>query len=90
MRSCRFLIFPLALRKTTFDCVCTLPVELAGIGPRVDNPPVDFKKVAEGFGLYGDGPIRRPEDLRPALQKALAVVKEKRLPALVDVVSAPR
>lgn len=66
------------------------PVELAGIGTRVDNPPVDFKKVAEGFGLYGDGPIRRPEDLRPALQKAFAVVKEKKLPALVDVISASR
>jgi thiamine pyrophosphate-dependent acetolactate synthase large subunit-like protein len=66
------------------------PVKLAGIGTHVDNPPVNFKMVAEGFGLYGDGPIVRPEDLRPALQKALAVVKEKKQPALVDVVSAPR
>ena len=66
------------------------PVKLAGIGTRVDNPPVNFRKVAEGFGLYGDGTIVRPEDLRPALQKALAVVKEKKRPALVDVVSAPR
>jgi len=66
------------------------PVALAGVGTRVDNPPVNFKMVAEGFGLYGDGPIVRPEDLRPALQKALSVVKEKKRPALVDVVSAPR
>jgi thiamine pyrophosphate-dependent acetolactate synthase large subunit-like protein len=66
------------------------PVEPAGIGTRVDNPPVNFKMVAEGFGVYGDGPITRSEDLRPALQKALKIVKEKKMPALVDVVSAPR
>jgi len=66
------------------------PVENAGIGTHVDNPAVDFKKVAEGFGLYAAGPIRRAEDLRPALEKALAVVKKQKLPALVDVVSAPR
>jgi len=66
------------------------PVGLAGIGTRVDTPPVNFKQVAEGFGLYGDGPITRAEDLRPALQKALNVVKNQKVPALVDVVSAPR
>ena len=66
------------------------PIDLAGIGSHVDNPPVNFKMVAKGFGLYGDGPISRPEEVRPALQKALAVVKEKKLPALVDVISAPR
>jgi len=66
------------------------PVENAGIGTHVDNPAVDFKKVAEGFGLYAAGPIRRAEELRPALEKALAVVKKQKLPALVDVVSAPR
>jgi len=66
------------------------PVENAGIGTHVDNPAVDFKKVAEGFGLYAAGPIRRAEDLRPALEKALAVVKQQKMPALVDVIAAPR
>jgi len=66
------------------------PVENAGIGTHVDNPAVDFKTVAEGFGLYAAGPIRRTEELRPALEKALAVVKKQKLPALVDVISAPR
>jgi len=65
-------------------------VKGAGIGTHVDNPAVDFSRVAEGFGLYGEGPIRRPDDLHPALLKALYYVKEKRLPALVDVISAPR
>ncbi|MFB3887297.1 MAG: thiamine pyrophosphate-binding protein [Thermodesulfobacteriota bacterium] len=62
------------------------PVENAGIGTHVDNPPVDFAKMADSYGIYGEGPVRRPEDLRPALQRALKVVKEKRLPALVDVI----
>jgi thiamine pyrophosphate-dependent acetolactate synthase large subunit-like protein len=66
------------------------PVTLAGIGTRVDTPPVNFKMVAEGFGIYADGPIMRSDDLRPALQRALAVVKKKKIPALVDVISAPR
>jgi len=66
------------------------PVENAGIGTHVDNPAVDFRKVAEGFGVFAVGPVRRAEDLRPALENALAVVKNKKLPALVDVVSAPR
>jgi len=66
------------------------PVENAGIGTHVDNPAVDFKKVAQGFGLYADGPIRRAEELRPALEKALSIVKRDQRPALVDVISAPR
>jgi acetolactate synthase I/II/III large subunit len=65
-------------------------VENAGIGTHVDNPAVDFRRVAEGFGLHGEGPITRAEDLRPTLLKALKFVKEKRLPALVDVISSPR
>jgi len=40
------------------------PVEPAGIGTRVDNPPVDFKKVAEGFGLVWRRPD--PQARRPA------------------------
>lgn len=63
------------------------PVENAGIGTHVDQPPVNFAKMAECYGVYGGGPVRRPEDLRPAIQKALKVVKEKKLPALVDVIS---
>jgi acetolactate synthase I/II/III large subunit len=66
------------------------PVEMSGIGSQVDNPPVDFKKVAEGFGVYGDGPITSAEALQPALQNALSFMKKKKLPALVDVVSASR
>jgi thiamine pyrophosphate-dependent acetolactate synthase large subunit-like protein len=66
------------------------PVENAKIGTHVDDPPVNFAKMAETFGIYGEGPVQRPADLRPALQRALTVVKEKRLPALVDVITEAR
>ncbi|MBI3061972.1 MAG: hypothetical protein HYY83_08370 [Deltaproteobacteria bacterium] len=65
-------------------------VENAGIGTHVDDPAVSFAKVAEGFGVRGEGPIQRTADLRPALERALKFVKEKRLPALVDVIAEPR
>jgi len=65
-------------------------VENAGIGTHVDNPPVGFAKMAESFGVYGEGPIQRPEDLRSALERVLKVVKEKKLPALLDVISEAR
>ena len=48
--------------------------------------PDDFAKMAQSFGVYGIGPVQRPQELRPALRKALKVVKQKRLPALVDVI----
>lgn len=66
------------------------PVENAGIGTHVDDPEVDFAKLAEAYGVFGIGPVRRPDDLGPAVERALRYVKEKRLPALVDVVAEPR
>lgn len=66
------------------------PTHLAGIGTQMDSPPVDFSGMARSFGVYGEGPVHRTGDLRPALQRALKVVIEKKLPALVDVICEPR
>ncbi len=59
------------------------------IGTMIDNPNVDFAKIAQGMGVYAEGPITNPNDLGPAIQRALAIVK-KGEPALVDVVTQPR
>jgi thiamine pyrophosphate-dependent acetolactate synthase large subunit-like protein len=59
------------------------------IGTTIENPNVDFAKIAQGMGVYAEGPIANARDLGPALQRALAVVK-KGQPALVDVVTQPR
>ena len=61
----------------------------ANIGTTIENPNVDFAKIAQGMGVYAEGPIANARDLGPALQRALAVVK-KGEPALVDVVTQPR
>ena len=66
------------------------PVENAGIGTHVSDPLVDYAKMAECFGVWGEGPIRTPAELGPALERAYKVVKEQRLPAVLDVVSDPR
>jgi thiamine pyrophosphate-dependent acetolactate synthase large subunit-like protein len=61
----------------------------AGIGTRIDDPPVNYAMVAKGMGLYGEGPITDPNDLGPALRRAAEAVM-KGEPALVDVVTQPR
>jgi acetolactate synthase-1/2/3 large subunit len=66
------------------------PVENAGIGTHVSDPVVDFTKVAQGFGVHAEGPIARPAEVRPAIERALRFVQEKKLPALVDVIAEPR
>ena len=66
------------------------PVENAGIGTHVDDPAVDFAKMAQSFGVQGEGAVRSPADLRPALERGLKFVKEKQLPYLVDVIAEPR
>lgn len=66
------------------------PVENAGIGTRLDDPPVNFAQLAQSFGLYGDGPIETVEAIRPAITRALRVVKEEGRLALVDIVMQPR
>ena len=64
-------------------------IDRTGIGCEITRPNIDYAKVAQGMGVYGDGPITDPKDLGPAIKRALAVVK-KGEPALVDVVTQPR
>ena len=45
--------------------------------------------MAKAYGMYGIGPIENPNDLGPALKRAIEVVKRGE-PALVDVVTQPR
>ncbi|NOT25086.1 MAG: twin-arginine translocation signal domain-containing protein [Acidobacteria bacterium] len=61
----------------------------AGIGNRLDDPNIDFAAMARAMGVHGEGPITNPNDLGPAIRRAVDVVL-KGEPALVDVVSQPR
>jgi len=64
-------------------------VTKAHIGTTIDNPNVDFAKIAQGMGVHAQGPITNPADLGPAIKRALDVVKRGE-PSLVDVVTQPR
>jgi acetolactate synthase-1/2/3 large subunit len=64
-------------------------IENVQIGTTITDPNIDYATVAKGFGVYGEGPISDPNDLGPALRRAIAVVKSGQ-PALVDVITEPR
>jgi thiamine pyrophosphate-dependent acetolactate synthase large subunit-like protein len=64
-------------------------VDRAHIGTSLDEPAIDFAKLAQSMGWYAEGPITQPNDLAPAIKRALAVVKRGE-PALLDVVTQPR
>lgn len=59
------------------------------IGTTIDNPNIDYAKVAQGYGAVGIGPISDPNDLSEAIRKGIAAVKAGH-PALIDVVTQPR
>ena len=59
------------------------------IGNVIRDPAPDYAKIAQGFGVYAEGPIADPAALAPAFERALARVRAGE-PALVDVISQPR
>jgi acetolactate synthase I/II/III large subunit len=61
----------------------------ADIGTTLKDPFVDYATVAKGFGVYAEGPISDPNQLGPALKRAVAMVKSGQ-PALLDVVMDQR
>jgi len=61
----------------------------AHIGMDLFGPEPDFAGLARAMGCYGEGPIDKPGDIRPALDRALAEVKKGRL-ALIDTVTQHR
>ncbi|HWP58295.1 MAG TPA: thiamine pyrophosphate-binding protein [Candidatus Acidoferrales bacterium] len=63
------------------------PVERAAIGMEIDRPPPDFAKLAQAFGWYAEGPIENPDEVGPALTRAIRALREEGKPALVDTVT---
>jgi acetolactate synthase-1/2/3 large subunit len=61
----------------------------ARIGTTLADPVIDYAKMAESFGVYGEGPIDDPRDLRAALARGIERVKRGE-PALIDVLTQPR
>ena len=64
-------------------------IDRASIGCELGNPNIDYAKIAQGMGVYAEGPIDNPKDLAPAIKRAIAVIKRGE-PALLDVLTQPR
>jgi thiamine pyrophosphate-dependent acetolactate synthase large subunit-like protein len=64
-------------------------VDTAKVGTGLFDPNIDYAMLAKAYGVYSAGPIENPNDLGPAIGKAIEVVK-KGEPALIDVVTQPR
>ena len=65
------------------------PIEQKVVGIRIDDPAPDFAQIAQGFGVWAEGPIDSADAVGPALRRALRVVKDEGRPALVDVITRP-
>jgi acetolactate synthase-1/2/3 large subunit len=64
-------------------------IDRAVIGTTLEDPAIDYSKIAQGLGVHAEGPITDPKDLAAALRRAVDVVRRGE-PALVDVVTQPR
>jgi thiamine pyrophosphate-dependent acetolactate synthase large subunit-like protein len=69
--------------------VAYLGNDLGPLGTRIENPDIDYAKLASSFGWWSAGPITDPKDIGPTIKKAVEVVKSGQ-PALVDMVTQPR
>jgi len=64
-------------------------IDRATIGTTISDPPIDYAKLAQSMGVYAEGPISDPNELGPAITRAIQVVKRGE-PALLDVLTQPR
>ncbi|MGH9254039.1 MAG: thiamine pyrophosphate-binding protein, partial [Vicinamibacterales bacterium] len=61
----------------------------AHVGTAIKEPNISYAKLADGYGMYAEGPIDNPKDLGPALARGIERVK-KGEPVLRDVITQPR
>jgi acetolactate synthase I/II/III large subunit len=64
-------------------------IDRSWIGNIIDNPAIDYAKLAQAQGVWAEGPIDDPARLGAALRRAVAIVKAG-APALLDVICQGR
>src|SRR5262245_3733677 len=69
--------------------VANLGITAGPVGTSIENPDIDYAKLASSMGWTGIGPVKDPKELGPALARAVEVVKSGQ-PALVDIWTQPR
>jgi thiamine pyrophosphate-dependent acetolactate synthase large subunit-like protein len=63
--------------------------DMGPVGTSIQNPDIEYHKLAQSMGWWAKGPIKDPAELGPALKEAVAVVKSGQ-PALLNVWTQPR
>ena len=63
--------------------------DLGPVGTSIQNPDIEYHKLAESMGWWARGPITDPAQLGPAIKEAVAVVQRGQ-PALINVWTQPR
>ena len=66
------------------------PVENRVIGIRLENPNVNFARLADAYEVKGIGPVTEPGELKGALQSAVRAIKDTGRAVLVDAVMQNR
>ena len=61
----------------------------ASIGTTLREPYIKYAKMAEAYGMQGEGPISDPSLLSAALKRGIAAVKRGE-PYMIDVITQPR
>ena len=64
-------------------------VSRSSIGNELADPFIDYASLAKAYGVHGIGPIENPNDLGPAIKRAIEIVKRGE-PVLIDTVTQPR
>ena len=59
------------------------------IGTKIDNPNIDYAKLAQSMGVRAEGPISDPKELAAAIRRGIEAVKSGE-PYLIDTVTQPR
>jgi thiamine pyrophosphate-dependent acetolactate synthase large subunit-like protein len=71
------------------DRVANLGGDMGPVGTSIQNPDIEYHKLAESMGWWAKGPIKDPAQLGPALKEAVKVVQAGQ-PALLNVWTQPR
>jgi thiamine pyrophosphate-dependent acetolactate synthase large subunit-like protein len=69
--------------------VASLGGDMGPVGTSIENPDIEYHKLAESMGWWAKGPIKDPAALGPAIKEAVAVVKSGQ-PAMLNVWTQPR
>jgi thiamine pyrophosphate-dependent acetolactate synthase large subunit-like protein len=64
-------------------------IDRCKIGTAIEDPNIDYARLAQSMGVRAEGPIANPRDLGPAIRRGIEAVK-KGEPYLIDVITQPR